>query len=101
MKDIDWPYNIKKGPSSFETTIEEQYEKYKKIDGFEENKHKIFAFWVTSFEFPEEEGWNGRNMMFILTRDDNGEPYEVGHRQSKFKILKNEDGKYYTEPLKR
>ncbi|WP_447636835.1 hypothetical protein [Flavobacterium microcysteis] len=71
------------------------------FDGFEENKYKIVAFWITSFGFPEEEGWNGTNMMFILTRDDNGEPYQISHKQAKFKILKNKDGKYYTELLKR
>ncbi|MBC8644521.1 hypothetical protein [Flavobacterium lindanitolerans] len=44
MKDIDWPYNIKKGPSSFETTIEEQYEKYKKLMDLRKINTKYLLF---------------------------------------------------------
>jgi hypothetical protein len=97
LDNLDWPFDDKKGARPLAHTIEEQYEKYKNFERFEENKHNIFAFWVVLFDFPEDDGWDGRNMMFVKIKDETGEPYEVGHRQWKGKVLKDSNGKYYTE----
>jgi hypothetical protein len=97
LNDIKWPYDAKKGVRPLETTLEEQYEKYKNFEGFEENKHKVFPYWSVLFDFPEDDGWDGRNVMSVKVKDETGEPYEVGHRQWKGKVIKDENGKYHKE----
>lgn len=97
LNDIDWPFDLEKGVRPLQHTLDEQYEKYKKFEGFEENKHKIFAYWHVLFDYPEDDGWQGRNLMRVLIKDETGEPYEIVHRQWKGKVLKDSNGKYYIE----
>jgi hypothetical protein len=97
INDVGWLFDKSKGVRPLSTSLEEQYEKYKKFEGFEKNKHKIFAFWDVIFDFPEDDNWRGRNIMWVLIKDDTGEPYEIGHRQYKGKVIKNSQGKYEIE----
>ena len=94
MADVEWPYDQKKGVVAIFVSLEEQYERWKNMEGFEENKHKIYAYWDVFLDFPEEEGWQGRNMYYIEIRDEDGEPYLIGHKQAKLRVVKNTDGKY-------
>jgi hypothetical protein len=49
------------------------------------------------FDYPEDDGWQGRNIMRVLIKDETGEPYEIGHRQWKGKVIKQDNGKYKIE----
>jgi hypothetical protein len=97
LNDIEWPFDEKEGASPIAHTLQEQYDMYKKFEGFEENKHKIFAYWTVLFDYPEDDGWQGRNIMRVLIKDETGEPYEIGHRQWKGKVIKQDNGKYKIE----
>ena len=93
IDDVKWTYEEGSFASIFHD-LEEQYEKYKKFDGFEENKHKIFPYWLVTLDFPEAEDWKGRNIMLVYINDETGEPYEIGHRQFRVGLQKNSNGKY-------
>lgn len=97
MADIDWAYDKSEPLVAVFTSIEEQFKRFQNFKGFEENKHKIYAYWTVSLQFPKEERWEGRNTYFILIKYEDGEPYEISHRQAKFKLIKDEDGKYKAE----
>lgn len=86
MKDIDWPYDTIKGIRALEYTVQEQIEEMssqKKHPRFSEYVATLFPFWTVMLDFPEDDGWGERNVMFIRIKDETGEPYEVGHRQWK------------------
>jgi hypothetical protein len=100
LTDIEWTFNRETGAVPIEKSIEKQIEEVstqKKHPRFEEYVASLTPFWVVLFDFPEDDGWDGRNMMFVKIKDETGEPYEVGHRQWKGKVLKDSNGKYYTE----
>jgi len=104
MKDIDWTYETKREPTPLEHSVERQIEEVssqKNHPRYNDYIATLSSYWAVIFQFPDDEGWNGRNVMWVLIKDETGEPYELGHKQAKFKIFKNKDGKYYTEPLKR
>ncbi|WP_447636836.1 hypothetical protein [Flavobacterium microcysteis] len=99
MKDIDWSYETKEEPVPVDYSIERQIEtvrSQKNHPRYNDYIATFFPYWKVFFEFPDDEGWNGRNMMCVSIKDDTGEPYELGHKQAKFKILKK-DNRYYTE----
>jgi len=62
----------------------------------EDSKKKIRPYWVVFFDF-EPEAEIDNNMMMLEIDDETGEPYEIRHKQARFKILKNDEGGYYTE----
>jgi hypothetical protein len=53
-------------------------------------------FWTVGFDF-EREAEIENNNMFLDIWDETGEPFEISHKQARFKILKTDEGKYYTE----
>jgi hypothetical protein len=97
MEDIEWSYDKQKGSSPLLYNIESQIEQVSsqiKHPKFEEYVKTLFTYWDVIFHFPDDDGWDGRNLMWVLIKDETGEPYEVGHRQWKGKIIKNANGKY-------
>lgn len=100
LSDIDWPFDEKKGARPHEYSVENQIEEVstqKSNPRFQEYVDKLFPYWDVLFDYPEDDGWQGRNMMWVLIKDETGEPYEIGHRQWKGKVLKDSSGKYYIE----
>ena len=100
LNDIEWPFDEKFGALPIEYTIEMQIEEVKSQKNhprFQEYVDRLFPYWSVRFDFPEDDGWEGRNVMRVLIKDETGEPYEVGHRQWKGKVKKDSKGKYYKE----
>ena len=97
MADLEWPYDQKEEISAVFESIESQIDlvsSQKNHPRFQEYVDKLFEFWSVFFDFPKEEGWEGRNIYIIKIRDEDGEPYQVGHKQAKLRVVKNADGKY-------
>ena len=97
MEDIDWTYDKINSPRALEFSIQEQIEQVdsqKNHPRFEEYVANLFPFWNVLFDFLEDDNWQGRNVMWVKVNDDTGEPYEVGHRQWKGKIVKDDMGIY-------
>lgn len=100
LNDIEWTFDTKKGARPLFYSIDEQIEEVKSQKNhprFQEYVDNLFIYWCVMFDFPEDDGWEGRNVMRVLIKDDTGEPYEVGHRQWKGKVKKDSKGKYYKE----
>lgn len=103
MKDIAWPYDESKGIRPFECNLEQQIkdiDSQKNHPRFDDYITLLFPYWDVHIDFPADDGWGDRNMMWILIKDETGEPYEIGHRQWKGRIVKNTDGKYQIEDYK-
>lgn len=94
MADISWTFDKDSPPVAIYTSKEEIQEKWKDFKGFEEIKDRIRSEWMVCFEFPVEDKWEGRNTIFLKIYDDTGEPFEIFHKQAKFKITKNHKGVY-------
>lgn len=97
MKDIDWPYDEKKGIRPAYESKEEIIERLKNLKIFEEIKPKIISYWSVGLDFPEDDGWGERNKMFIEIADETGVPYEISHKQYRGKLKQDTNGKYYIE----
>lgn len=103
MADIEWPYDKKKGVRPVFESIESQIEhvsSVKEHPRFEEYINTFFEYWDVFLDFPEEEGWEGRNTYIIKIKDEDREPYMIRHKQAKFKLIKNGEGKYQKTPFK-
>ena len=101
MEDIGWTYNENTSPHSWFKSVDEQIEdmpSVKKHPRFEEYKAILFPKWTSAFDFPLEDEWEGRNVMFLEISDETGEPYKISHKQVRLKIIKNEQGKYEKGP---
>jgi hypothetical protein len=100
LQDIRWAFDESEGGTALEYPVEKQIEELNLIKGNSRDDvliARLYSFWSVIFDFPEDDGWDGRNVMRVKIKDETGEPYEVGHRQWKGKVLKDENGKYYKE----
>ena len=97
MADIEWPYDHKRKIGAVFYSIKTQIDEVssqKNHPRFQEYVDKLFEYWNVMLDFPEEEGWQGRNMYYIEIRDEDGEPFLIGHKQAKLRVVKNTEGKY-------
>jgi hypothetical protein len=97
LQDVGWTYEEAVPPAAIEYDIERQVAEVgsqKKHPRFQEYVNTLFPYWSVLFEFPKEDEWGERNTMWVRIKDDTGEPYEIGHRQAKFGIVKKGGGKY-------
>lgn len=96
IKDLNWTYEEGSIIAIF-NSIEmqtEQVSTQKEHPKYQEFIELLSPYWSVTLDFPEDDNWKGRNVMFIKIKDETGEAYEVGHRQSKSNIIKNSNGKY-------
>lgn len=103
LNDVKWIYNVSNSPRPIFKSIDNQIEDVstqKKHPRFSEYVAKLFEYWDVIFDFPEDDNWRGRNIMWVLVKDETGEPYEIGHRQYKGKVIKNSQGKYEIKDYK-
>ncbi|NMH28450.1 hypothetical protein [Flavobacterium silvaticum] len=73
MNDIGWTYDEKSPIEPIEQTIEHQIEEMasqKNHKRFDEYVASLFPYWVIGLDFPEDDGWNGRNVNILLARID-------------------------------
>jgi hypothetical protein len=99
MKDIDWDYDKQKEISVIFKSKDEEikiYEKMKNHPKYNEVIATLRNYWTIGFDF-EPEAELEYNSMFMHVDDDTAEPFSIRHKQAIFKILKNSEGKYYTE----
>ena len=98
MDAIDWEFDRNKRLKATFNSKEEAIEDDKKYIKDERLLEFAIAnakpdYWFVGFSFePEAEIENNR--MFLDIWDETGEPFELRHKQAKFKILKDADGKY-------
>jgi hypothetical protein len=100
LRDVKWTYNESNSPRAIFKSIDYQIEEVstqKKHPRFNEYVAMLFEYWLVFFDFPEDDNWKGRNIMTVKIKDKTGEPYEIGHRQYKGKVVKNAQGKYEIE----
>ncbi len=103
LDDIGWTYDKQTSPRSWFESVEDQANQVssqKNHPKWDEYVAILFPLWTSSFDFPPEDGWEGRNTIFLNIRDEDGEPYEISHKQARFKIIKNDKGKYEKAPIK-
>ncbi|MCB0514951.1 MAG: hypothetical protein R2798_02160 [Chitinophagales bacterium] len=97
IEDIEWLYDEEKGIRPIAYDIEAQIERVstqKNHPRFAEYVALLKPYWSAIMDFPKDDGWEGRNMIWVRIYDDIGEPYEVGHRQFSSPLRLNEEGKY-------
>ena len=104
MNTIDWGYNRNEGIRIIFESMEEAIEDDRKY--VKDEKLLEFAIenakpdhWIVFFEF-EPEAELDNNSIHLSICDDNGEPFQIRHKQAFFVIKKGEDGKYFTEFLR-
>jgi hypothetical protein len=96
LNDINWGYDKEKGLLTASVTIEEQIISSSSMKDHPKYEAYIATFknyWSVYADFPVEDSWGERNMMWVKIDDETGIPYEVGHRQFK-SGLELIDGKY-------
>lgn len=99
MKEIDWGYDNSKELDPFFESKEKQileYEDFKDHPNYKKVISQIKSYWTIGFDF-EPEAEIEYNRIFLEIDDDTGEPFSIRHKQAIFKILKNSEGKYFTE----
>jgi hypothetical protein len=97
IKDIDWLFDQSKGVTPVEHTLEEQVlrlQDYKDHPNYQTAIASMFPYWCVMMDFPKDDGWEGRNKIWVNINDDTGLAYEVAHRQYEAKLRLNEKGIY-------
>lgn len=96
LEDVEWTYQEGSFAPVF-ISKEEQIERMnsqKDHPRFQEYVESLFPYWSVTLDFPEDDNWKGRNIMFIDINDETGEPYKIGHRQFIGGLIKNSNEKY-------
>lgn len=67
IEDVGWTYEEGSFVSVFENREEqiEQMSSQKDHPRFQEYIETLFPYWSVTLDFPEAEGWKGRNVMFV------------------------------------
>jgi hypothetical protein len=95
MQEIDWDYDTQQKIEVDAHPLEEYYERFKDVKGFEEGKDRFKADWTVYFDFPKRMALPERmNSFFLQIDDETGEPTRLYHEQASLIIVKSEDGKY-------
>ncbi|WP_138432559.1 hypothetical protein [Winogradskyella algicola] len=99
MNDIDWGFDTSKDIECYFESFDEQVEQLKSLknhEKYEEILASIFPIWKVFFEF-ESDTEIDNNVMILKINDETSEPFQIRHKQARFDILKNDEGKYYTK----